>query len=152
MDLVLRTTLAFFFILFVMRVTGRRELSSMEPFDLIMIVVLGDLIQQGITQSDYSITGALLVISVMSLLTAFVSFLNARFKWIRPTLEGRPVVLVENGKVIEEHARQERVTTEELEEQARIQQIASLEDVRLAVLETNGQISYIPSEATGGSG
>lgn len=109
-----------------------------------MLVVLGDLIQQGITQSDYSITGAFLVISVMALLTALISFLNSRFRWVRPVLEGRPVVLIERGRVIEANVRRERLTVAELEEQARQQQIASLEDVRLAVLETNGQISYIP--------
>jgi uncharacterized membrane protein YcaP (DUF421 family) len=143
MDLVFRAAVGFLFILFIIRVTGRRELSSMEPFDLIMLIVLGDLIQQGITQSDYSITGALLVISVMALLTALVSFLNSRFRWVRPVLEGRPVVLIESGRVIEENVRRERLTVAELEEQARLQQIASLDDVRLAVLETNGQISYI---------
>src|SRR5690349_19729756 len=143
MDLVFRAAVGFLFILFIIRVTGRRELSSMEPFDLIMLIVLGDLIQQGITQSDYSITGALLVISVMALLTALVSFLNSRFRWVRPVLEGRPVVLIESGRVIEENIRRERLTVAELEEQARQQQIASLDDVRLAVLETNGQISYI---------
>ena len=146
MDLVFRAAVAFVFILFVLRMTGRRELSSMEPFDLVMLVVLGDLVQQGVTQSDYSVTGALIVISVISLLTALVSFLNSRFRWVRPVLEGRPVVLIERGRVIEENVRSERLTTEELEEQARMQQIESIEKVRLAVLETNGSISYIPEE------
>ena len=146
MDLVFRAAIAFVFILFVLRMTGRRELSSMEPFDLVMLVVLGDLVQQGVTQSDYSITGALIVISVISLLTAFVSFLNSRLRWVRPLLEGRPVVLVERGRVIQENMRRERLTTAELEEQARAQQIESIDQVRLAVLETNGSISYIPEE------
>src|SRR5437763_3421567 len=146
MDLVFRAAVAFVFILFVLRMTGRRELSSMEPFDLVMLVVLGDLVQQGVTQSDYSVTGALIVISVMSLLTALVSFLNSRFHWVRPVLEGRPVVLIERGRVIEENVRRERLTREELEEQARVQQIESIEKVRLAVLETNGAVSYIPEE------
>ena len=146
MDLVFRAAVAFVFILFVLRMTGRRELSSMEPFDIVMLVVLGDLVQQGVTQSDYSITGALIVISVISLLTALLSFLNSRFRWVRPVLEGRPVVLIERGRVLEENARRERLTTEELEEQARGQQIESIDKVRLAVLETNGSISYIPEE------
>src|SRR5436190_2766708 len=114
MDLVLRTLVVFGFILIVTRVIGRRELSRLEPFDLIMLVVLGDLVQQGITQSDYSITGALLVISVIALLTALVSYLNSRLRWLRPVLEGRPVVLIERGKVIEENMRRERLTTAEL--------------------------------------
>jgi uncharacterized membrane protein YcaP (DUF421 family) len=146
MDLVLRAAAAFVFLLFILRVTGKRELSSMEPFDLIMLVILGDLIQQGVTQNDQSITGAFLVVAVISLLTALVSFLNSRLRWVRPVLEGRPVVLIEHGRVLEDNVRRERLTTEELQEQARIQQIDSLGEVRLAVLETNGTISYVPEK------
>jgi uncharacterized membrane protein YcaP (DUF421 family) len=86
-DLVLRAAAGFAFILVIVRVTGRRELSSMEPFDLIMLIVLGDLVQQGITQTDTSVTGAVIVISVMALLTATVSLINARFRWVRPVTD-----------------------------------------------------------------
>ena len=68
MDLVLRTIFAFVLILVITRAVGRRELSSMEPFDLILLVVIGDLVQQGVTQSDYSLTGATTVIVTMAVL------------------------------------------------------------------------------------
>ena len=146
MDLVFRSLAGFVFILVLTRVIGRRELSSMEPFDLILLVVVGDLVQQGITQNDESITGVVIVLSTIGLLTALVAYVNFRFPRTQPFLEGRPVVLVEDGRVIEGNARRERVTTGEIEAEARQQQIASLEGVRLAVLETNGRISFIPVE------
>ena len=68
MDIVLRAVLAFGFIFFLTRVVGRRELSSLEPFDLIMLIVLGDLVQQGVTQSDYSVTGLVLAAGTIALM------------------------------------------------------------------------------------
>src|SRR5213596_579393 len=100
MDLVLRATFVFFLILLVTRVVGRRELSSMEPFDVILLVVIGDLVQQGVTQSDYSVTGAVTVISVIALLSVVVGYANFKFRRLRSALEGEPVVLVEDGRLI----------------------------------------------------
>jgi uncharacterized membrane protein YcaP (DUF421 family) len=143
MDLVLRTIFVFFLIFVVTRAVGRRELSSLEPFDLIMLVVLGDLVQQGVTQSDYSITGATLVIATIAVLTVFTAWLSFRFRWLRPALEGAPSILVADGRILERNLRRERLTVEELGAEARMSQIGSLDDVRYAVLETNGKISFI---------
>ena len=145
MDLVFRAAAAFIFIFAITRLVGRRELNSLEPFDLILLVVTGDLVQQGITQSDYSVTGAFIVISVIALLTVAVSYLSFRAPPLRRVFEGEPIVLVENGRPIERNLRRERITVEELEEAARLQQVEALNDVRLAVLETNGDISIIPT-------
>jgi uncharacterized membrane protein YcaP (DUF421 family) len=142
MDIVLRTIFVFFLILVVTRAVGRRELSSMEPIDLILLVVIGDLVQQGVTQSDYSITGATTVIATLALLTVFTAWLSFRVRRLRPLLEGEPVVVVADGRVHERNLRRQRMTIEELEAEARLQQIGSLEDVRFAVLETNGKISF----------
>jgi uncharacterized membrane protein YcaP (DUF421 family) len=142
MDLVFRTAFVFVLIFVVTRAVGRRELSSMEPFDMILLVVIGDLVQQGVTQSDYSLTGATTVISTIALLTVFTAWLSYRVKRLRPVLEGEPVVLVSDGRVMERNLHRERMTVEELEAEARLQQISSLDDVRFAVLETNGQISF----------
>ena len=143
MDIVLRAAAIFIGIFFAMRVIGRRELGTMEPFDLILLVVLGDLVQQGVTQDDYSVTGALLAITTISLMTVLVSYLGYRSKRLRPLLEGEPLVLVEDGRPIDRNLRRERLTLDELAAEARLQQIASIADVRFAVLETNGQISFI---------
>jgi uncharacterized membrane protein YcaP (DUF421 family) len=143
MDIVLRTTLAFSFIFLLTRVVGRRELSSLEPFDLIMLIMLGDLVQQGVTQSDYSITGILLAAGTVGLLTVLVSYLSFRFRRLRPILDGEPIVVVQDGKPIERNLRRERLTVEEIAQEARLQQIASLDDVQWAVLERTGQISFL---------
>ena len=144
MDLVLRTIAIFFFIFFMTRIIGRRELGSLEPFDLILLVVIGDLVQQGVTQNDYSVTGAFIVVATISLLTVAMSYVNFRVRPLRRVMEGAPIVLLENGQPIEQNLRRERLTLAELAESARLQQVENLEDVRLAVLETNGNISIIP--------
>ena len=146
MDIVLRAAFAFAFIFFLTRIVGRRELSSLEPFDLIMLIVLGDLVQQGVTQSDYSITGLVLAAGTIALMQVLVSYLNFRFRRLRPLLEGEPIVLVENGRVLERNLARERLTREEVLEQARQSQIGSFDQIRLAVLETSGQISFIPKQ------
>jgi uncharacterized membrane protein YcaP (DUF421 family) len=146
MDIVLRAAFAFAFIFFLTRVAGRRELSSLEPFDLIMLIVLGDLVQQGVTQSDYSVTGLVLAAGTIALLQVAVSYLNYRFRSVRQVLAGEPIVLVEDGRVLERNLARERLTRDELEEQARQSQLDSIEKVRWAVLETTGQISFIPKQ------
>jgi uncharacterized membrane protein YcaP (DUF421 family) len=144
MDLVIRATVVFFFVFLVCRVVGKRELGSLEPFDLILLIVIGDLVQQGVTQNDYSVTGALLVISTIALLTVLVSFLNWRVRRLRSPLEGEPIVIVQDGQPIERNLRRERMTVEEVLAEARQQEHDSLEDIRWAVLETDGRVSFIP--------
>jgi len=148
MDIVLRASLAFLFILLLTRIVGRRELSSLEPFDLIMLVTIGDLVQQGVTQNDFSVTGMLLAVGTIALFTVLFSYLPWKFQVLRPVLEGIPVILIEDGKVIERNLKRNRLTQEEVAAAARVQQIASLADVRWAVLETSGQISFIPKSSS----
>jgi uncharacterized membrane protein YcaP (DUF421 family) len=143
MDIAIRTVVVFWFIFLLMRIIGKRELSNLEPFDLILLIVLGDSVQQGITQDDYSVTGALIVISVFGLLQLFVSYANFKFPRLRPLLDGEPLVIIEDGKTIEKNMRRERLTQDDLVEQARSQQITSLDDVQWAVLERDGTISFI---------
>jgi uncharacterized membrane protein YcaP (DUF421 family) len=143
MDVVLRAAFVFAFLFVLMRVIGRRELSSLEPFDLIMLIVLGDLVQQGVTQSDYSLTGVILGIGTIAVLQVGVSYANFRFPRLRPLLEGEPIVVVQDGKPVERNMRRERLTIEDLTEQARLQNIGSLDEVAWGVMETSGQISFV---------
>ncbi len=144
MDLVIRATVVFFFILLVTRVIGRRQLGELEPFDLILLVVLGDLVQQGITQSDESVTGTLIVISTIALLSVIVSWLSFRIAPLRRVTEGEPLVLVQDGKAIERNMRRERITMDDLYEELRRSQVSALSDVQWAILEDDGHISCIP--------
>ena len=146
MDLALRSIVVFFFVFVLMRIVGRRELSSLEPFDLILLVVLGDSVQQSLTQDDYSVTGAFIVVSTIALLQVFMSYLNFRVPRLRLLLDGEPIVIVQDGRVIEGNARRERLTPEDIAEAARLQQIASLQDVQWAVLETSGELTFIEKQ------
>jgi uncharacterized membrane protein YcaP (DUF421 family) len=144
MDIALRAIVLFAFVFFVTRVVGRRELSSLDPFDVILLVVVGDAIQQGLTQNDMSVTGAVIAVSIFALAQIGVSYIHFRLPRLRPILDGEPIVLVEDGRPIERNMHRERLTLEDLAEAARQQQLASLDDVRWAVLERNGRISFIP--------
>ena len=142
MDLVLRTIFVFVLILVVTRAVGRRELSSMEPVDLILLVVIGDLVQSGVTQSDYSLTGTTIVILTMALLIVGTAWLGFRFRRLRPIIEGEPIILVADGRVLERNLHRQRMSVEELGAEARLAHIGSLQDVRYAVLESNGRVSF----------
>jgi uncharacterized membrane protein YcaP (DUF421 family) len=144
MDIVLRAAAVFLLLFIVTRTIGRRELGQLEPFDLILLVVLGDLIQQGVTQSDYSLTGTALAVSTLAVLTVAVSYLSFRVRRLRPILDGEPVILIHDGVPVDANLRRERITMEELRAQARLEQFASLDEVTYAVLETGGRISFIP--------
>jgi uncharacterized membrane protein YcaP (DUF421 family) len=146
MDLALRSIVVFFFVFMLTRVIGKRELSSLEPFDLILLIVLGDAVQQSLTQDDYSVTGAFIVISTIAILQVGVSYLNFRAPRLRPLLDGEPIVIVQDGKVMEANAKRERLTLEDIAEAARLQQIGSLEDVQWAILETSGELTFLEKQ------
>jgi uncharacterized membrane protein YcaP (DUF421 family) len=148
MDVVLRAVVVFFFLLFLMRVVGRRELSSLEPFDLVLLIVIGDLVQQGVTQSDHSLTGAILSAGTFGILVVATSYVSFRFRRLRPAIEGEPMIVMQDGTPIERNLRRERITLEELAASARRDGIASLDDVEWAVLETGGQISFIRKQGS----
>ena len=143
MDIVIRATVAFLIILLLTRIVGRRELNTLEPFDLILLVTIGDLVQQGVTQNDFSVTGLTLAVGTIAVLTVLFSYLPWRFQILRPVLEGEPVILIEDGQVIEKNLRRHRLTQEEVAAEARFQQIDSFDKIRWAVLETSGKISFI---------
>jgi len=142
-DIVLRAIVLYAFIVLVMRIIGRRELSSMSPFDLILLIILGDAIQQGLTQDDYSVTGAVIAVSTIATLQVITSYLSYRSDKARKVLEGQPIVLVDHGKLVDENLRRERMTEDEVAEEMRSQQIGSLDEVEWAILESNGSLSFI---------
>jgi len=143
MDIVFRAAFAYVFIVFVLRVMGRRELSDLAPADLVLLVVLGDLVQNGVTQSDMSMTGVTIAISTFVLLTVFSSYLAFKSRRVRRVIQGEALIVVQDGKPIERNLHQERLTLDDLMEEARSNEIESLDEVKFAVLEASGKVSFI---------
>jgi uncharacterized membrane protein YcaP (DUF421 family) len=147
MDLVLRATVVYLLILVVTRAVGRRELGQLGPADLILLVVIGDMVQQGVTQNDQSMTGTTIVISTLAVLTVAGGWLSFRFRRLRPLLEGDPIVLISEGEIQERALRRQRISDSELASEARLASIGSLSEVRFAILESSGRISFITHAA-----
>jgi uncharacterized membrane protein YcaP (DUF421 family) len=143
MDIVLRAAVAYIFIVFMLRIIGRRELSTVGPTDLVLLVVMGDLIQNGVTQSDYSVTGIFLAVSTIGLMTVAMSFITFRSPFAQRVVEGVPVILVEDGRPIEKNMKSERLNLDDIEEEMRGQGIESLDDVKWCVLESSGSMSFL---------
>lgn len=146
MELVYRAAVIYFFLWFITRVIGKKELGSMSPFELVLLVTMGDLVQQGVTQEDYSLTGSVLVIGTFALLLVLFSWVSFRFKRTRPALEGMPVVVVQDGAMRKEVMGYERLDEDELHEALREQGIADLAKVRYGVLEPDGKFSFITDD------
>src|SRR3954453_13079914 len=143
MDLVYRAVALYILIFVVTRVIGRREVASLAPFDSILLIVIGHAIQQGLTQDDYSLTGAFIGVTAFVVHQVASSYVSFRWEKARPLLEGEPIVLVQDGTVLDRNLKRERMTAEEVAEEARLQQVDSLEKVKWAVLEPSGKISFI---------
>src|SRR5690606_7483690 len=125
------------------RGTGKRSLAELTPLDLILIVVIGDIVQQGVTQEDMSVTGAILAVSVFVLWTIAGDSLSRRFPGTSRVLAGEPIIVVRDGRPLEDRLNRERVTLDDLSEAARIEGIGDLSEIEFAVLETDGKFSFI---------
>ena len=152
MELVYRSLFIFAFLWFITRITGRATLGELSTFQLLLYVVMGDLVQQAVTQQDYSVTSAVLAIGVFSLMTVFISWLNSRVPRLRPLVHGVPVVLMQSGEPLLDVLRGVRMSLDDLMTAARNQGIERFAEIRLAVLETNGRISFFTAEARQGAG
>jgi uncharacterized membrane protein YcaP (DUF421 family) len=116
----------------------------LTPLDLLLVVVVGDLVQQGVTQEDMSITGAVLAVSVFVAWTLLADALERRSRRAKRLLSGEPVIVLHEGKPLEERLERERITVEELKEAARLEGHRDLGEIEYAVLETDGKFSFIP--------
>ncbi len=145
MEIILRSTLIYFFLWAVARGVGKRELSEMTAFELILLVVMGDLIQQGATQEDMSLTGAVLAVGTLAMWILVFSYLSWRFRGMRSAMEGVPVVVIRCGQPLDEVLSIERLTLDEICEAARNQGITDLAEVEIGVLEPDGKFSFLKS-------
>jgi uncharacterized membrane protein YcaP (DUF421 family) len=149
MEIVIRATVMFIFLWAVTRAVGRSTLGELSTFELLLYVTMGDLVQQSVTQQDYSVTTGCLTVSVFALMTVLLSWLQWRFPRTRSVIRGKPVVIVRNGRLLPVPARQQRFTESDLLATARQQGIRSVSEIELAVLEADGKVSFFT--ATGSS-
>lgn len=143
MDIILRASVMFFIMYLLLRLLGKRELSQVTPFELVLLVVMGDLVQQGITHNDLSMTGAALAISTIAfwaLTLSWITYLSPRAERL---LEGVPRVLVKDGELIVANMRRDRITRVEAEIEMRLAGISRIAEVACAILEPNGKMSFI---------
>ncbi|MDP1820580.1 MAG: DUF421 domain-containing protein [Acidimicrobiales bacterium] len=147
MEVILRASVIFLVLFLIARGVGKRELSEMTVFELILLVTMGDLVQQGVTQEDQSVTGAALAVGTLAFWIHVFSKASYRVKGARPVLEGVPTVIVHDGQPIDEALRLENITLDELKEGARNQGIADLSQIRLGVLEPDGRFSFIREDS-----
>lgn len=149
MEIIVRATVLYFFLWAVARGVGKRELSEMTAFELILLVTMGDLIQQGATQEDMSLTGAALAVGTLAMWILVFAYLSWRFKRLRPVTEGVPVVVVHDGRPLDEVLAIERITLDEVCEAARNQGIRNLSEVDIGVLEPDGKFSFLRAAGPG---
>lgn len=140
---VLRSAVIYFFLLIAFRVTGKRQVGQLTPFDLVVILIISNVVQNAIIGNDNSLGGGLLGAATILLLNFIVAEATYRFKVTRRILEGEPTILVHNGKILKDNLKRERITVEDLEAACRKNGVAKLGKIRYAVLEENGQISVI---------
>ncbi|WP_422055908.1 DUF421 domain-containing protein [Sphingomonas sp.] len=143
MDIVIRASVMFAILFGLLRLMGKRELGQMTPFELVMLVVLGDLIQQGVTHNDFSLTGATLAIATFAFWASVLGWVSYRWPRAERAIEGEPRVLIRDGALIEANMKRDRLTRRELESEMRLAGIASVRDVAWAILEPEGRISFI---------
>lgn len=143
MDIVARAAVMFVVLYVLLRMMGKRELGQLTPFELVVMVVLGDLIQQGVTHNDFSLTGATLAISTFAFLAIAMSWLTYLSPRAEKLLDGEPRVVIRNGELLKENLRRDRITPSEVESEMRLAGIAKMDQVAWAILEPQGKISFI---------
>jgi uncharacterized membrane protein YcaP (DUF421 family) len=150
-DIVLRSSVIFLFLWLLTRALGRRELTQLNAFELVVIIVMGDMVQQAVTQQDTSVVGGVLAVGTMGLWVLLFSWVAFRFRPARRVLDGRPVIVVRDGEPVMEALRVERITFDDLLAEARQEGIDDLRKVRFGVLEVDGKFSFL-QEPSSGSG
>jgi uncharacterized membrane protein YcaP (DUF421 family) len=145
MDSMLRAALIYFFILAVIRLTGKRTLSQLTTFDFVLLLIVGEATQQALLGEDYSLTNALTVILTLIGLESGLSLLKQRSERLEKILDGVPVVLVDHGRPLTERLERTRLDECDILAAAReMQGLERMEQIKYAVLERDGKISVIP--------
>lgn len=147
MDIVMRASVMFAMLYLLIRLLGKRELGQMTPFELVLLVVMGDLIQQGVTHNDFSLTGAMLAICTFAFWALVLSWTVYLFPRAKDLLDGAARVIVRDGEIVTSALRRDRLTRDEILSEMRLAGIGRLSSVAWAILEPQGKISFIKKEA-----
>jgi len=147
MEIVIRAVVIFAFLWLVTRAVGRSTLGELSTFELLLYVTMGDLIQQAVTQQDYSVTGGMLAVSTFAVLTLVLSWTQWRFPRARPVVTGRPLMVFQHGQPVEHNMRTQRLSVADFLVAAREQGIQRTAEIEYAVLEADGRISFFTRES-----
>lgn len=143
-EIVLRTAVVYGALLAGLRLTGKRQIGQMAPFDLVVILLIANAVQNAMVGPDTSLLGGLIAAAVLLAGNGVVARIRDRVPGLRRALEGQPAVLISDGRLITTAIEHERVDMEELEQAIREHGVEKLEDVKMAVLEVDGTISIVP--------
>lgn len=149
MEIVVRAAVVYLVLWLVVRAVGRTPVAELNTHQLVLVLMVGDLVQQGVTQQDQSVTGAVLAVCTVGLVSLALTWLSQRSATVRRVTHGVPVVVVHRGQPLLEVMRAERLSADDLLQQARQQGITDLADVRTAVLETDGEVSFLRDGTAG---
>jgi uncharacterized membrane protein YcaP (DUF421 family) len=145
MEQILRTLGIYVFLMITFRIAGKRTLKDVTVFDFVLLLVLSESVQQALTSDDYSLVNAWVILGTFLFLDVAMSLFKRRFPRLDRLIDGEPLVIVKDGKPLEERMRKERISVEDVMESARENGYDKLSDIRYAVLERNGTISIIPA-------
>ena len=143
METVLRVGFIYAFLLVVLRVMGKRELSQLTPLELVMLLLIPEFVAQGVVREDFSLTNAVIAVTTLASFVFVTSVLSYRFRRVGELLEGKPTLLAERGRLLPDALARERVPPEEVVSEMRRAGVERLDDVRWVVLEPGGKISVI---------
>jgi uncharacterized membrane protein YcaP (DUF421 family) len=150
-ELILRGTVVYAFLLVLLRITGKRQIGQLSPFDLVLLLVLSNAVQNSMNGGDNSLVGGLISATTLVALNYGVSYATFKNKKLEALIEGRPQVIIHNGRVFEEVMRSAKLTHHELSAALRRSGCTCAEEVQIAVLENNGSISIVTRAASGAS-
>lgn len=148
---VARTAVVYLFLVLILRLSGKREVGQMSILELIVILLISDAVQNSMVGENVSLLGGLISVLTLLGLDYTLGWLTGRSRRVRRVIEGEPRLLVRDGRLLEKALREEKVDPEEVRAAVRAQGVARVEDVHLAVLETDGSISVIPQDRPGGA-
>ena len=147
---VLRAVVVYAGVMVLVRMSGKRAVGQFTPFDLVLLILIGNAVQNGMNGGDNSLTGALILAVCLIALNYAVAWLTARHPRVRRLVEGNPVELARDGRIFHEVLKRELVSKSDFREAMRESGCAEVEHIKLAMLETNGRISILTNDGEGG--